>query len=63
MNQDTTLENDAPKADTAPLTPQEREFIMQALAKGLNLQGNFENLVPTMNMIESIIRKMSTGVA
>lgn len=42
------------------LTPAEREFTIKALTEAVNLQGTFASLVPTMNMIETIVRKLST---
>jgi len=41
------------------LTPEERAFIVQALPS-VPLAGNFAQLAPVMNMIESICNKLST---
>ena len=42
------------------LTPEEKAFIVQALPS-VPLQGNFSQLAPVMNMIESICNKLSAG--
>lgn len=61
MNEDQTLEQIRPTPET--LTSQEREFITKALTEAINLQGTFGSLVPTMNLIENIVRKLSTPKA
>ncbi len=62
MSEDQSLDQPSPDNGNA-LTDQERAFVVQALSAGVNLQGNFESLVPTMNLIQSIIRKLSSNVA
>jgi len=47
----------------ADLTPIEKDFIIKALSEGVNLSGNYSQLVNTMNLIESICRKLSAAEA
>ena len=54
---------DTPTQTDNELTPEEIAFAIKVLSEGINLQGNYASLVPTMNMIESIIRKLSHSVA
>ncbi len=62
MDEETLLDTVAPAPSifaSIELTPEERAFIVQALPS-VPLAGNFAQLAPVMNMIESICNKLNT---
>ena len=64
MDKDPSLENDMPRATPSlfsnenALTLDEKQFILQVL-QSMKMGGTYAELVPTMNIVESILAKLS----